>query len=220
MTPEEWRTLARDINSDIASMSRAIQTQGDVHNEILKRRNNPQEEQFIDEDAFGTDPTEPREIECYGAVLRVWKIHRMGLKCKDIKGADLYYEIADNKFVLIQYKRPNKRKRIKLDNKQLNELKDACPIECPPSNRFGCGSWYQVISRDVNQYLPACEAINVFGKYESRHLRYFINGLTRERFLEDFGLCRIGARTKPIELSTYRALSMARDRVIISAIRN
>ena len=220
MTPREWTELASEINSDIATISRAVQTQGDVHKAIGAREDRPNEEFFIDEDAFGYRPSKPREFKCYGAKMTVWKIHRAGLGATDIKGADLYYEIRKNKFVLIQYKKPDKKDRVHIDKEQLDELVAACPIDCPPSSRFGCGSWYLIRSEDDREYFPACEARKLFGKYKSRFRKFFVNGLAEERFKHDFGLCRIGGRTQPIDVAEYREWSVENDYVFVSAVRN
>ena len=219
MKQEEWGELVRDINSDIASLSHAIQTQGDVRSEIQARAAKPNEEYFIDEDVYSLKPSDPVERKCYGAMLKVWKIHRGGLLCRDIKGADLYYEISDKKFVLIQYKSPNKRNRIALDRDQLDELKNACPMRCPPTNRFGCGSWYKIRSKDDREYFTACEALKLFGGRKSRLRKYFVNGLSHDRFESDFGSCRIGARTKPIDIDDYLSWSINNDHVFVSATR-
>ena len=219
MEVSEWRELVNEINSDIATISRAVQTQGEIHEEIAARSERPSEEFFIDDDAFGIKPSQPREFYSYGAKVKVWKVHRAGIWAGDIKGADLYYEIDDNKFVLIQYKTPDKRERVHLDREQLDELVDACPVNCPPSNRFGCGSWYLIRTKDDREYFPACEARNLFGKHNSRFRKFFINGLTDGQFKHDFGICRIGARTKPIDISEYREWSVENDYVFVSAIR-
>ena len=220
MEVSEWRELVQDINSDIAAISRAVQTRGEIHDQIAARAVRPNEEFFIDDDAFGMQPSEPREFGLHGASIKVWKVHRAGIWAGDIKGADLYYEIDDKKFVLVQYKTPDKRDRVNLDKEQLDELVNACPIDCPPSKRFGCGSWYLIRTKDDREYFPACEARKIFGRNNSRYRRFFINGLVESQFMQDFGACQIGARTKPIDVSEYREWSVANDYVFVSAVRN
>jgi hypothetical protein len=104
MSPAETHALIRDVNADIARMARAAQMQREIREAILFRANYPLEEQLIDEDSFGLPRGEPRVVRWGNVKLKIWKIHRAGLRATDIKGADLYYEIADTKFVLIQYK--------------------------------------------------------------------------------------------------------------------
>lgn len=218
MTPSEWRSLAAAVNADIRGMSIAIAVRNQVRRELGRRQANPTEEFFIDQDAFGAEPTAPRTFEVMGTTVQVWKTHRAGLRCSDIKGADLYYEVSDQKFLLVQYKSPDLRGRVRLDDDQLTELEDACPTRCPPSNRFACGSWYAIRSSGGAKYFPGCEAREVFGAAASRSEKFFVNGLTQARFREDFGLCRIGARAKPIDVSQYKAWSVSHDRVYVSAV--
>ena len=198
-------------------MTRAAQTQADVRSILQQRRLTPTEEQFIDEDAFESAPGQPRLFRVAGAELKVWKIHRLGLDLGDVKGADLYYELGDRKFVLIQYKIPNSLNRVRLDDDQLQELQDACPVPCLPTQRFNCGSWYALRQSTGTVYFPACEARRLFGGYASRKAEYFVNGLERAHFQQDFGRCRIGARTQLIDLEEYVQFTTDSDRVLVQA---
>ena len=218
MTELEWRALASQVNADILGMSVALATRDAVRRELDQRAAVPTEEFFIDADAFGREPTAPRIFTVAGTTVKVWKTHRAGLGSSDIKGADLFYEVSDTKFVLVQYKTPSRRLRVSKDAVQLDLLASACPVQCPPSNRFACGSWLALRSTAGAKYFPACEAQQTFGKSKSRHERFFVNGLTQERFHDDFGLCHIGARTLPIDVSQYREWSVGQDRVFVSAL--
>jgi hypothetical protein len=218
MTEPEWRALVGQVNADIHGMSVALATRDAVRRDLDDRATAPTEEFFIDADAFGWEPTTPRDFVVAGTKVQVWKTHRAGLGSSDIMGADLFYEVSDTKFVLIQYKTPSRRRRVTHDAAQLDVLKGACPFQCPPSNRFACGSWLALRSTDGTKYFPACEGQQIFGKLKSRHEQFFVNGLTRERFHEDFGLCRIGARTQPVDVAQYRDWSVGEDRVFISAL--
>jgi hypothetical protein len=203
MDRDEWRRLAAAVNSDIDGMSRAAQTKADVRAILEQRRQRPTEEQFIDEDAFD---------------IRVWKTHRLGLDLSDVKGADLYYELGDLKFVLVQYKIENSSGRIKLDVQQLRDLQNACPVACLPTQRFSCGSWYALRkTAGETTYFPACEARQHFGRYKSRKSEFFINGLTKTQFQIDFGVCRIGARTEIVNLDIYEETALSNDHVFIHA---
>jgi hypothetical protein len=203
MSPAETQSLIRDVNADIARMARATQTRQEIHAAILFRANAPLEEQLIDEDSFGFPSGQPRVVRWENVELKVWKIHRAGLRSTDIKGADLYYEIANNKFVLIQYKSPSVTGRVTRDAQQLAVLKSACPNRCSPANRFSCGSWLSLRDASGATYYPACEAERVFGTFASRSKSAFINGLTKSQFHSDFGGCRIGGRTNPIDVDAY-----------------
>jgi hypothetical protein len=217
MTQEELARLNQQVNNDIEGMAKAQRLRDEVRDAIGHRTTNPMEEQLIDEDSFGVIRGQPRILVVDGIQIKIWKIHRAGLQARDVKGADLFYEISDMKFVLIQYKTPGPNGRVILDADQLSELQSACPVDCPPSDRFRCGSWYAIRAVPDATYFPACEAQQVFGSRKSRKASVFINGLTRKQFHEDFGKCHIGARTKPIEVVKYGRLSINRDRIFFHA---
>jgi hypothetical protein len=215
MSPAETHALIRDVNADIARMARAAQMQREIREAILFRANYPLEEQLIDEDSFGLPRGEPRVVRWGNVKLKIWKIHRAGLRATDIKGADLYYEIADTKFVLIQYKSASATGRVTRDAEQLAVLKESCPNLCSPPNRFSCGSWLALRDASEATYHPACEADRIFGTFASRGKSAFINGLTRSQFHTDFGECRIGGRTNPINLDAYKASSIEADHLFL-----
>lgn len=214
MTPIEWEALVRAVNADIEGMAKAQQVQASVHEAIRHRAANPMEEQFIDADAFDQALGQPKTVTIHGVELKISKLHRVGLQAKDVKGADLFYEILDKKFVLIQYKSPSPNGRVLLDAEQLSELQANCPSFCPPSNRFKCGSWFALRSTNGDAYFPACEARRIFGVHKSRKADAFINGLTKTQFQVHFGKCFIGARTKPIKISALRKMAIVYSRVV------
>ena len=214
MNLEDWRVLARAVNRDVEMLTRASKTQDDVRSILKARRESPTEEQIIDADSFGASPGTPRTIVVAGSRLKIWKIHRADLNLSDVKGADLYYELGNRKFVLVQYKKSNSSDRVVLDGPQLEELKNACPVDCLPTNRFCCGSWYALYRKKKTAYFTACEIRELFGEYESRKADYFVNGLTQEQFLEEFGSCKIGARTRPVRAAAYQAFSVDNDHVV------
>lgn len=201
-------------------MARAATTQDGVKAALEQRVFRATEEYFIDEDSFGSQPDKPRLFTVGAVELKVWKTHRAGLSSTDIKGADLYYEISDRKFILVQYKTPSRKGRVTLDVDQLDELQAACPVQCPPTQRFSCGSWYALRSGGSGSYFTACEARALFGAYSSRDSKYFVNGLTQSQFHDQFGMCQIGGRTKPIEIRDYMQYSHDHDRILINAIQS
>lgn len=214
MKLEEWKSLIESVNADIAGMAKAQGIQTSVRDEIRHRAANPMEEQLIDADAFGQDLGKPRSVVIHGVTMKISKLHRAGISAKDIKGADLFYEISDKKFVLIQYKSPSAGGRVSLDDAQLSELQANCPNKCPPSIRFSCGSWFALRSISGDSYFPACEARRIFGSHKSKKTDAFINGLTKTQFQKDFGKCLIGARTKPIKLSVLKQMAIMFEHVV------
>lgn len=214
MTSGELKALIHDVNSDVVRIARALATRAEVRREIQVRAQAPLEEQLIDEDAFGVPTGGPKVVSVYGTQLRIWKLHRAGLLASDIKGADLYYEIENEKFVLIQYKTPSANGRVSKDQTQLEVLRSVCPQRCNPSNRFVCGSWFALRDREEGSYFPACEASNVFGSKASRKKSAFVNGLSKSQFQEDFAACLIGGRTEPIGIENVRLAAMMNDKIL------
>lgn len=220
MDEREWYDLVNRINADIAGIARAQSTLNDVHAERMNRLNSPVEEDFIDRDSFGEVPGEPNYISINGIEIAVRKLHRRGIRCSDIKGADLIYELEGRKFCLIQYKSPSRRRRVPLDREQLRELINACPNPCPPITNEGlrtCGSWYSVQEKGSSYYMRACEAREVFGDYASKSIGAFSQGISKASFQDMFAKCWIGARVAPIDVGFYLAESVANDRVVVHA---
>lgn len=216
MTREQWKRLVEGVNADIAGMARAQRMRDDLRGEIQRSFAQPTEEQFIDEDCFDQPRGTPKTHFVGGVEIKVWKLHRAGLHSSDVKGADLFYEIEDKKYVVVQYKTPNKRERVYREAAQMEELLDVCPvIDCPPSDRFRCGAWFALLSGNLDMHFPACEAQAVFGTKRSRQSSAFINGLSKTQFRADFGLCRVGARTRPIDIGSYQERSIQEDRLFV-----
>ena len=213
MSPSEAESLIQAVNDDIERIARAAQTQEQVREAIRFRSENPLEEQLIDEDSYAIPRGEPRLQRVGGVEQRIWKIHRAGLDSTDIKGADLYYEIDGIKFVLVQYKSPSTKARVKKDSSQLTELIAACPNPCPPTERFSCGSWFALRDGERSSYHTACEANKIFGAYASRKKEAFINGLTKDQFESDFASCRIGGRSAPIRVMQFQQTSVKADHI-------
>ena len=109
MLETEWQTLVANINADVSGMLRAQQTLDEVHDDLQRREKSVVEEDFIFEDGWGVDTNAPNIRELYGVRIATRVLHRRGLALRDIKGADLLYEIVGRKFTLVQYKKPNRR---------------------------------------------------------------------------------------------------------------
>ena len=222
MNEVDWTEIVGAANADIRGIIRAQRVKAEIDDELGRRADTPVEEDFIFADAFGHDPREPRRVEINGVEVLVRTLHRRGLNMADVKGADLLYEIAGRKFVLIQYKRPNGRGSIQRDVQQLRDLVDACPNPCPPASPHlwpTCGSWFAVVGIDEHTYVRACDAESNFGAAQSRPARTFTNGLSRDTFDELFARCWIGARTAPSDLA-YTAWSLFNsDNVLFSAVQ-
>lgn len=218
----EWRDLVSNINVDIAGMVAAQQTLNEVNEELDVRVRHPIEEDFIHADAFGSDTGAPRIVNIDGVEIRTRMLHRRGLKQSDVKGADLMYEIAGRKFVLIQYKTPDRRGRVTLDSGQLKTLIDACPNPCPPHSLNllpTCGSWYAIRGAGVSSYLPACKAQQVFDSAKSRASSHFGSGISHDVFQQLFARCWTGARIAPPEMAYVAWSDIESDRVLFTVVQ-
>jgi hypothetical protein len=222
MNIEEWRATISSVNRDIANILRAQQVLTEVHDELDSRAANRIEEDFIFVDALGRDPNEPIIKIIDGVEVHTRLLHRRGLQQSDIKGADLLYEIAGRKFVLVQYKSPNKRNRIIKDERQLARLVASCPNPCPPSI-VGfwptCGAWYAIRSVKESFYLPACYATSIFDSAASLPIERFASGLGSDVFDQLFARCWTGARTTPEEYAYLTWAEMEEDRVLFSVLQ-
>jgi hypothetical protein len=226
MQAREWRRLVEDINADIAGMVRAQQTLREVNDALVQRARNPIEEDFIHADMWDIDPHMPRITQVDGVSIQTRMLHRRGLSQKDIKGADLLYEIVGTKFALVQYKKPDRQGRVKRDKEQLDDLIASCPTPCPPFQSgfaYRCGSWYAVRpdSPKAASYVPACVAALVFGKSNSRTENQFIFGISFSDFQRAFGNCLTGARIGPEQLDreTIELTLIERDWVVFEALQ-
>ena len=175
-----------------------------IHSELDRNLLNPFEQDFIYKERFGQFPAEPRRITHNGVVITARILHQTGKRLSDVRGADLLYEIENEKFGLIQYKRATSD-RVENDQEQLRILLGNCPDICSnkrrrpiritglPSKIFGfCGCWYGVIGEWGSKYVPACEAETIL-QQRARTAKFLEVGISRSAFLDLFASCRIGA---------------------------
>jgi hypothetical protein len=190
---------------DAAAIVHNQQILAGIHSQLDRNLLNPLEQDYIYRDHFGQFPAEPKSIVHNGVTIRTRILHQTGTRLSDIRGADLLYEVKDEKFGLIQYKRAA-RGIVHNDAEQLEALLGSCPEVCRnrqnrplplgwvPTKVFSfCGCWYQIIDEGQEWYLPACEAEAIFQGRNSKRAELFKSGLTKNTFLELFASCRIGA---------------------------
>jgi hypothetical protein len=222
MEDADWRQLVSDINLDITGIIRAQRILDEVNAELGKRTARPIEEDFIHADAWGRDPGTPRVFDIDGVEIQTRMLHRRGIHQRDVKGADLLYEIAGKKFALIQYEAPDGRDLVRVDRTQLEELMAAYPNPCPPHARNlwpTCGAWYAVRSTSVSAYLPACKAHDLFEQAAARSMAYFAGGLPHEAFQQVFARCWTGARIAPVEMAYSAWALLEADRVLFTVLQ-
>lgn len=221
MENDQWREVISRINRDISGIIKAQRTLEEIEKELSDRKAKPLEEDFVLEDALGQHPGEPREFNIEGVRISVRLLHRRGQKQKDIKGADLLYEIAGRKFILLQYKIPVNAS-VQRDKDQLDTLVKACPNECPPYDLSyfpTCASWFTIKTTNESLYLPACRVASIFGDATSRKMDRFSEGVSAETFQQLFARCWIGARIAQTELVNLTWDLMEQDDVLITVIQ-
>lgn len=209
MELEEFSGTVALINDDVSAIIEGQRILGEVHEELAENATRPFEPDFIVQDATGVSVGEPFEDVVDGVRITKRILHQRGRALRDIKGADLLYEVQGHKYALIQYKTPDRSGRVHSDEDQLRRLTANCPTGCPVQSHYWpyCGSWYCVRSLGEAHYLQACEADAIFGGAASRRHTSFRVGLTRHTFDELFALCWIGA---PVAMTDVAAVVWSR----------
>jgi hypothetical protein len=209
MDHREFVETLKLIIDDAGAIAHNQQVLADIHTQLEHNYSNPFEQDIIYEDHFGSRPSEPRRFTLNGVEITSQVLHQTGIGLRDIRGADLLYQIEREKFGLILYKRVT-NDSIRNDPQQLAAFLDNCSEACihrkkrpiPSSwiplklNSF-CGSWYCVFDGGERKYIHACEAETIFAGRQSSPAEQFRFGLTRETFLELFSSCRTGALLRP-----------------------
>lgn len=213
MELEELKQLVELIQADAAAIIHHQTVLANVKSQLLENQRRPFEQDFIYADHFGNKPSEPREQVIDGVKITTQVLHQAGPGLRDIAGADLLYEIEDEKYALIQYKRPNAKGLVQNDKTQLNALLENCPSVCmykslnslfQPLRLNGyCGCWYNCITSSGARYLHACEASLLFRDKKSTSQNNFLSGLTKDEFDRLFAVCKIGALVSTQRPSHY-----------------
>ena len=230
MESSEYFEVLDVMLEDTAAIIHNQQVLAGIQEQIRRNEERPFEQDLIYRDQFERFPSEPITREMHGVQIVSRVLHQTGLRLSDVAGADLMYEIKNEKFGLIQYKKESSG-RIRGDKPQLRNLLDNCPEICynrrhpltaarMPSKLFSfCGCWYAVFSHDaingaVPRYVPACEAEFIFQTNSTASFAQFRGGIARDVFLEFFASCRIGA------LVRRKENNFARDRYIQQLIED
>ncbi len=154
-------------------------------------------------------PSQPRKSKVGDVEITSRILHQPGSGLRDVPVADLLYQIENEKFGLIQYKR-SQGHSVKADSEQLSTLLGNCPEKCMYNKRRPfpkdwlprkingfCGSWYCVLDGNgEKRFVHACEAESIFQGSQSVQDREFGFGLSESTYLELFSGCRIGALVK------------------------
>src|SRR5262245_5770791 len=143
MDPRELDEISGHVNSVIRGILRNQQVLADIKDKIQRRDRDPLEEDFIDSAISGEAIGRKNVRVINGVVVEVSKLHRRGVSAADIAGADVLYEVARRKFVVIQFKKPDRQSQVHKEAAQLDALMATCSNPCPPfSAPIYCASWY------------------------------------------------------------------------------
>lgn len=229
MHPTEFIESYNLILNDAAAIAHNQQVLAGVHTQLNHNIFNPFEQDFIYEDHFGQRPTEPHQFTINNVKITTRILHQTGIGLRDVVGADLLYEIENEKFGLIQYKKTNNG-NVKNDMAQLDTLLNNCPEICvnkkkrpipskwiPVKLNAFCGVWYCVFNNGERRYVHACEAEAIFNDKRSIQVNHFRTGLSKESFLELFASCRIGALLRPRDIKSeiYTSQLLEQKHVIV-----
>jgi len=205
MEPEELKETLNLMVDDAAAIIHNQQVLAGIHTELDKNTLFPYEQDYIYQEHFGQLPSEPQRHTINGIDVTSRILHQTGIRLSDVVGADMLYEIENEKFALIQYKRAS-NDRLKGDRDQLNTLLDNCPDVCihkrnrpipqyflPLKLNGYCGCWYSAIINGTKHYVHACEAETFYDSQSSIPADKFLSGLTEESYTGLFASCRVGA---------------------------
>ncbi len=209
MDQREFIETQKAIDDDAVAIIHNQKVLARIKGEIIRNIRFPFEQDYIYEDHDGLKPSEPSTLEFDGVRITRRVLHQTGIRLSDISGADLLYEIENEKFALIQYKKASESGFVRSDIPQLNTMLNNCPEVCryrrqrpiplaylPIKTNVFCGCWYCIIIGAERYYVHACETETVFLADNSQAQSYFSDGISRNSFLELFGSCRIGALLK------------------------
>lgn len=166
---------------------------------------------------------EEATIDIHGVRVKKTIVHS---KSEEYNGADVYLEVEDQKFALVQFKVQHSR-RFNFDKKQLQKLgvwcdyctKDASrPVLCPSF------VWLIHASDDIEKHriLKLCQLQKILGDRSSASFSEFnYTGITRNAFKELLAKCWVGApfKRKP---STEELLDYSRmlNRLLVTFALN
>jgi len=210
-TNEEIEYIRGNIAETIVEILRLRVKYKALKEEIDKQK--IREEDYIYRDVYkfleGNDePTYSKTFEYNGIYITITKTHKEGTET--FYGIDLIYEIEDEKFLLIQYKKMDDDKRLTFDRHQLGNLRQFCNYKCIALRNKNktwfneqqrivsyCQSYYNLILDGLEIFLPACiiESILDSGQpnRKSANIREFQRGILKDCFLDLFSKCWIGA---------------------------
>jgi hypothetical protein len=233
MNPHE---LSQDIDLMLDDASAIIHNQQilkGIHSEINKHQLNPFEIDEIYRERYGEIPSEPRIISVNGVEIMIKVLHQTGAKLSDVNGADLLYEIDNEKYTLLQYKRIDSNKAA-IDKNQLSKMLNNCPDICSnkgrrplnwlPSKVFSfCGFWYVFLLNGERKYIPTCEVETMSKENTLDKNRIIDIGISKLSYLELFSNCRIGALLRKQDekeiLGKYITRVLEINRIIINIIQ-
>ena len=197
----------------------------DIKTKLKNSKENPHEQGEIYFDFYNSYPFDPKIIEINGVSISLTLLHQTGKRLADIRGADLLYEIENEKYAIIQYKKAHNG-RVACDTTQLDELLKSCPDVCyykkkrlnlnvPIRMNGFCGCYYRTSNNGTVKYVHACEAASLFKNQKTIAIENFASGLSKQVFEEMFASCRIGALTKINPSNHYIQEALNQDHLIL-----
>jgi len=207
--------FARSWGQKVRRLREKIEEQREDEEDLIYNEVKDQAGRIILKDGRPEEAT----IEIHGIRIKKIILHR---KSERYNGADVYLEVQDEKFALVQFKLESGG-RYQFDREQLENLRIWCDYCIKDKTRpCVCPSFVWLID-DTRYYrkhriLKLCQAEKVLGRRGSASVREFENlGITRSSFKELLARCWVGApfKRKPSiqELLDY---SKATKRLVVS----
>jgi len=151
-------------------------------------------------------PVHSETFEINGVNIRVTKTHKK--EAESVYGVDFVYEILDDKFVLVQFKKVSSDTRLYVDTDQLRDLRKFCNRRCIALKHEEkrlfiddfrlvpfCPCYYNIILNREEIILPACIIEGILRKdgklRKSAYVSEFNRGIKRDSFIDLFSRARI-----------------------------
>lgn len=170
------------------------------------------------------DRKKPDEVtlKVHGLTLRKKIVHMKG---EDYHGADVYFEVENEKFALVQFKK-QKNDRYEFDQEQLDSLTEWCDLCAQNKDRPPfCPAFFWLVNdrKAKHRIVRACQLKRILGKRKSARCEELDKkGVTRSTFRELLARCWVGAPSemKPSEQKLEKYATEAKRLIVSFTVSN
>jgi len=184
--------FARSWGQRVRRLKEKIDESKPIEDEFIYREVMNQANRVI---VKGEEPDEAT-FKIHGVKIRKKIVHR---KSEKYNGADVYIEVEDTKFALVQFKLASST-RFNFDESELKNLEKWCDICLVDSMRpIACPSFVWLIRNygngiEKHRILKVCQLRKILKNRSSAKIKEFdFHGITRDTFRELLAVCWEGA---------------------------